>query len=390
MNQKKSRRTFIEFGLKSGLALPFLATGLMGCESETKGDKETTSTQKLKILILGGTSFLGPHQIAYALQRGHTVTTFTRGKTKPSIYPDLFEKVEQLIGDRQDNLTALENRKWDVVIDNSGHKVEWAEKSAKLLKDQCELYLYTSSTGVYYPYTGEDYKEDAKVLLERPADAKEIEKMEYDYGVMKANSELAVQKYFGEDRTLVVRPTYMIGPADKTNRFIYWPLSLSQGKETIVPGKDTDPVQYLDVRDAAEFMIRLLEDKKTGTYNAVGPESAQDIKGFTELAQKTFDVENTFVRIDDYDFLEAQEVYYIVPWIPPTGNNAGSSKANNQKARNNGLTFRSLTDSIIDTLDWWNSDLVGQKARDEYLADKTTVLARTPEIIKEWKSRKKG
>jgi len=92
MDQKKSRRTFIEFGLKTGLALPFLATGLMGCESETKGDKETTTTQKLKILILGGTSFLGPHQIAYALQRGHTVTTFTRGKTKPSIYPDLFAK----------------------------------------------------------------------------------------------------------------------------------------------------------------------------------------------------------------------------------------------------------------------------------------------------------
>jgi len=387
MDQKKTRRTFLAYGLKTGLALPFLATGLLGCESTQKETTHKTETKKLNILILGGTSFLGPHQIAYALQRGHAVTTFTRGKTKPSIYPELFKKVEQLIGDRKDNLTALENRTWDVVIDNSGRDVQWTEDTAKLLKDHCELYLYTSSTGVYYPYTGEDFKENKKVLLERPSEAKEEEKMEYDYGIMKANSELAAQKHFGEDRTIIVRPTYMIGPADKTNRFIYWPLSLGRGGTTIVPGKAGDLVQYMDVRDVAEWMIRLLENKQVGTYNAVGPEQTQDIHAFAELAKNAFEVENTMIKINDYDFLKEQEIYYIVPWIMPMDNNQGSAKVNNQKGRDNGLTFRPLKESITDTLDWWNSDLVGQETRDKYLADPNTTLAREQELLEKWSKR---
>ncbi|MEO1588991.1 MAG: hypothetical protein AAFS00_17055 [Bacteroidota bacterium] len=170
MDKKKSRREFIELGIKAGVALPLLSSALWGCATQSESGAETDKQEarKLNILILGGTSFLGPHQIVSALSRGHSVSTFTRGKTKPTIHQELFEQVEQLIGDREDNLTALENRTWDVVLDNSGRKVDWTKKSAKLLKENCDLYLYTSSTGVYFPYVKNDYKESDEVLRSLP------------------------------------------------------------------------------------------------------------------------------------------------------------------------------------------------------------------------------
>ena len=118
MEQNKSRREFLELGIKAGIAIPLLSSSLLSCDT-------TPANKKLDILILGGTSFLGPQQIAYALGRGHSITTFTRGKTKPTVHAELFDKVEQLVGDRENDLTALQNRKWDAVIDNSGHNVEW-------------------------------------------------------------------------------------------------------------------------------------------------------------------------------------------------------------------------------------------------------------------------
>jgi len=247
-----------------------------------------------------------------------------------------------LIGDRNDNLKALENRKWDAVIDNSGHQVEWTKKSAALLKDNCDLYLYTSSTGVYYPYLTPNGKEESVLVHTVPAGVEGELKMEYDYGVMKANSEIEVIKAFGKDRSIVVRPTYMFGPADRTNRFTHWPIRLSKGGEILIPGKENDPVQYIDVRDVAEWMIRLIETKNTGIFNAVGPKEDTNMYAFVEEAKKAFDVKSTFIKIDDYDFLKENEVHYIIPWIKPIENNKYSADASNSKAKQNGLTFRPL------------------------------------------------
>ena len=158
---EKTRREFVKNGLKIAIATPLVGTSLLSFST-------TEKTKPLRILILGGTSFLGPHQIAYAIDRGHSVSTFTRGKTKPSIYKDLFDQVEMLIGDRENDLSALETGTWDVVIDNSGSKTEWTKNTANLLKDRVGIYLYTSSTGVYYPYLGKDIDENTKVLLEEP------------------------------------------------------------------------------------------------------------------------------------------------------------------------------------------------------------------------------
>ncbi len=157
-----TRRKLLKASLQAAIVSPLLSPSLLASSSHPQ-------TSKLNILILGGTSFLGPHQVAYALERGHSVATFTRGKTKPTVHQELFEQVEALVGDRENDLKALENRKWDLVIDNSGRRVHWTEKTAQLLKDQAELYMYTSSTGVFYPYLTDDIKEDTKVLLETPA-----------------------------------------------------------------------------------------------------------------------------------------------------------------------------------------------------------------------------
>lgn len=389
---KRSRREFIELGLRVGTALPLLSAGLYGCRPKTAADDtaDASAGKKLKILILGGTGFLGPHQIAYALGRGHSITTFTRGRTESTVHQGLFDQVEQLIGDRADNLSALEGRQWDVVIDNSGQNAEWTKKSAALLRDNCALYLYTSSTGVYYPYLQSDYKEDAEVVLTEPAGiTDEVIQMEYRYGVMKANSEREALSYFGPERTIIVRPTYMIGPADRSNRFIYWPIRLSKGGETMVPGKAEDMVQYADVRDVAEWMIRLLEDKKAGTYNAVGPKEAQNIYAFVEEAQQAFAVEASYVKVDDYAFLQENDIYNIVPWIMPVGNDQGSAKINNDKAKENGFSLRPLVDTVKDTYEWWYSDAVSQERRDKVESDPGYILAKEQAILEKWKGQLK-
>lgn len=388
MDKRKSRREFIELGLKGGIAFSALSPTLLSCRArgENKEKAATEAPGTLNILILGGTSFLGPHQIASAIKRGHNISTFTRGKTKATVNTELFDQVEQLIGDREDNLTALENRKWDVVIDNSGRKVDWTKKSAQLLKANCDLYLYTSSTGVYFPYKKNGYKEDDEVLLTLPEVFDPDAKMVYDYGIMKANSELAAIAEFGLDRTIIVRPTYMIGPADRTNRFIHWPIRLSKGGEIMIPGKGTDMVQYMDVRDVADWMIRLIEDKKSGTFNAVGPKEQQNVYSFVEAASRTFDVESTFVKIDDHDFLKDNGIEYIVPWIMPTAGNEGSAKISNEKAISNGLQFRPLVETVKDTYDWWYSNAVSQERRDEVEQNANSILAREQSIIEKWKA----
>jgi 2'-hydroxyisoflavone reductase len=301
------------------------------------------------------------------------------------VHKALFNKIEQLVGDRNDDLSALQNRKWDAVIDNSGRRAEWTQKSAALLKENCDLYLYTSSTGVYYPYINSEFKETSKVLLSVPEGTSEEDQIEYDYGVMKANSEQEAIKQFGRDKTIIVRPTYMVGPADRTDRFIHWPERLSKGGEVLIPGKKDDPVQYIDVRDVAEWMIRLLEEKKSGTYNAVGPKKNQGMHDFVLEAQKAFDVESSFVQVDDYEFLKANRVHYLIPWIMPIENNAGSARINNQKAIENGLLFRPLTTSIKDIYNWWHSDAVSEERRSAFEGNSTTILAREKAIIEKWK-----
>jgi 2'-hydroxyisoflavone reductase len=247
------------------------------------------------------------------------------------------------------------------------------------------MYVYTSSTGVYYPYLSENIDEQTKPLLVEPENIQDEDmKIEYWYGVMKANSELQAKEAFGAENTLIIRPTYMIGPADKSNRFIHWPLRMSEPGDVLIPGKNEDPFQYIDVRDVAEFTINLMEQEVSGTYNAVGPENAETISEFAIKASKAFNHEHNLLQVDDYDFLKSQRVKDIVPWIMPEGNNYGSARINNRLAQDAGLTYRPLKDSMVDTYNWWTSAELPHSFKDKYIMDSSTALAREKAILAAW------
>ncbi len=385
----QGRRKFVSNSFKIS-ALAAMGSPLLARPSQT--EEKVNLTQKyepLKILILGGTSFLGPHQIAYALERGHQITTFTRGKTKPTIHTDKFDHVESLVGDREDNLEALKGRQWDAVIDNSGHRVHWTEKTAALLKDSVDAYLYTSSTGVFYPYLTENIKEDTQLVRKVPAGINEEEKLEYDYGVMKTNSELAAQNNFGKDRTLIIRPTYMMGPGDRTDRFTYWPIRIPLGGHVLIPGKENDPVQYIDVRDVAEWMIRLLEKKTIGTFNTVGPPSTTGMHGFIYGVHGSFSATCDFIMVEDHEFLKKLDIYWSIPWIMPIGNNFGSARINFEAAVSNGLTYRPLATSCQDIYTWWHSGIIDKERNEKLLMGKNGLMAKEKEVISAWKKKVK-
>ena len=380
---KKSRREFLEISLALGLT-PIINSEPVQMLFESKKDEK-----KLKILILGGTSFLGPHQIAYALDRGHEVSIFTRGKTIPKIHQELFSKVEKLIGDREDNLEALKNRKWDVVIDNSGRKTKWTEDTAQLLADNVDCYMYTSSISVYYPYVGDDFSEDRSLVTEVPKDTPEEDKPVYEYGVMKATSELAAIKAFGSERSIIVRPALIVGPGDRTDRFSYWLARLEKGGDIVIPGKSDEVIQYIDVRDLAEWMIRLLEDKVTGIYNGSGPGFDMTTNAFIHGIHASYNTPVNFIQIDDFTFLKENEIIGIQPWVIQLPQYAGMSKSDNRKAIAAGLQFRSLSDTVSATKEWLSSDAVTQERRDNILTGERSFMKREKDILAKWQGRKK-
>ncbi len=244
-----TRRDFLKTSAAAGgaLGLGLAAASFRPARGQAQaGPRSAGQAAPMRILILGGTSFLGPHQIRYALERGHSITTFTRGQTTPRMFPEVFDRVEQLVGDRENDLRALEGRTWDVVIDNSGQWVEWARASAQLLKDVTDTYLFVSSTGVYLPYLTTDIEETTQLVL-----ADDPPRDRPSYGVMKALSEIEVQQAYG-DRALVVRPQYIVGPGDRSDRFPYWPMRMERGGEILVPGKKDDQVMLIEVRDLTE------------------------------------------------------------------------------------------------------------------------------------------
>jgi 2'-hydroxyisoflavone reductase len=347
---------------------------------------ERPASRALSILILGGTSFLGPHQIAYALERGHSVTTFTRGQTRPTVHAELYDEVESLIGDRESDLSALEGRNWDAVIDNSGRQVEWTRASAELLRDRAERYLYTSSTGVYYPYHTAWADESAPVVLEWPEGLDREREGSYAFGIMKANSERVTREVFGEDRSIIVRPTYILGPADRTDRFAYWPVRLERGGEVLVPGNADDPVQWIDVRDVAEWSIRLLENERAGTFNAAGPASPSGMLQFVHGAHAAFGSGVEFVSAHDHDFLQEQGWTVALPWILPLDEHYASARIANDRAREAGLTFRPLATTIRDVYEWWHSDAVDEERRSRLLTHPRSLLVREPELLAAWRS----
>ena len=298
----------------------------------------------MRILVLGGTGFIGPHLVRFALERGHTVTLFNRGRTNTHLFPD----VEKLVGDRNDNLSALEGRRWDAVIDNSGYTPQQVGMSVKLLKDACDQYLFTSTRSVYTDFTQAVMDEDA------PLGPKDIPESEWDgYGPNKVLAERAVQEGFGA-RTLITRPPVIVGPGDRSDRFTYWVDRIDDGGDILVQGDPTDPLQFIDVRDLSEFYIHLLEHSITGIYNTEGPGSALNTAGLVHGIKAITSTPSTFHWVD-WDFLIGEgEVAQrtLAFWQPPRGRYLNYGLTDNRRAIARGLKFRPLAKIAADTLDW--------------------------------------
>ncbi len=355
-----NRRTFLKTTVAAGGAM---AAGLAAHRPLAGADSAATAAipstpdtrsppppRSLRILILGGTGFIGPHQVEYALSRGHEVTLFNRGRTNPHLFP----RVEKLVGDRADDLSALEGRSWDAVVDNSATNApRWVERSANLLKDTCERYIFVSTRSVYADTSRVPMTIAAPVWTHERAGV-EPGARRLPYGLGKALSEQISRDAFGPDRTLVFRPGLIIGPGDPTDRFTYWPVRIHRGGEVLAPGDGTDPVQIIDVRDFGEWLVEMAEAGQSGTYNVVGPRTPRPMTELLYGIRAVTTAETTFTWVDT-DFLinAGLRPYRELPvWRPARDGAEGFARFDLTPEVEKGLTFRSLADTTAATLEY--------------------------------------
>ena len=333
---KTSRRTFIQ----SASAAAVLAT-LPGSVLA-----QATARKPLDILILGGTGFIGPHEINYARARGHKITMFNRGKTAPGMFPD----VETLIGDRDNQLDALKGRDWDAVIDNSGFFPRHARLSAELLYGHVDQYLFVSSVSAYgEDLTVEDNEFSAPyAVMDDPSDESEPV-YGPSYGARKALCEQEVTKVFG-DKAINVRPGIITGTGDPTERLRHWLRRMQAGNEILVPGQDDLPVQYIDAADMCGWMVRLLEDGTgSGPYNAVGAAKPYRARPLLEGLCDATESKSTLTWIDwEWIRNETSENPNYGPWYGEGP--LPFMQVNNDRAMATGLTFRPIADTAKDMI----------------------------------------
>jgi 2'-hydroxyisoflavone reductase len=322
-----------------------LAAG--ACASAPKAVTEKRAAPK-RILILGGTGFIGPAIVEVARARGHTVTLFNRGKTHPELFPD----VEKLVGDRDGKLDALRGRKWDACIDDAGYVPRVVKQSVDLLADAVGQYLFVSTISVYVDESPVlDESRPRKTLPPAAAGSEEVRTY---YGELKTACEDTVTAAYGP-RAIVVRPGLIVGPRDPTDRFTYWPVRVDKGGDVLAPGDGSDPVNYVDVRDLGEFMVGLVEQGQGGTFHAAGP-GTLTMRGLLEACQKATTTRSNLVWVP-YAFLEQHKVeaWSDMPSWVPEKEAGGLTRLTTAAAVARGLRFRPTADTVRDTLAWWKA-----------------------------------
>lgn len=302
------------------------------------------------LLILGGTGFIGPHLTQEALRLGWKVTHFNRGKHSPAGAPG----VETLIGDRNGQLDALRGRKWDAVVDDTGYVPKFVKMSAELLAPNVGYCLFISSISAYASFEKPNDERSPTGVLTDP----EEEKVTGDsYGPMKALCErYSVQAFKG--RVSIVRPGYIVGPLDPTDRFTYWPVRASRGGEMLAPGTPSDPIQVIDVRDLATWMMKLVASRTDGYFNAVSPPRAFTMGQLVEACRSASPDAGTTATWVPEDFLAAHwkpEELDLPPWAPTRGSDAGASLTASDRAARAGLRCRTLAETARDTLAWFKT-----------------------------------
>ena len=379
---RTTRRDLLKFGALATAAAALPAIASPGGATGPVGK----AGKPLNILILGGTGFTGPFQVNYALARGHKVTLFNRGK-RPS--PEWPGDVEQLFGDRNTgDLKSLQGRKWDVCIDNPTSLPFWVRDAAKVLKGNVGHYMFISTISVYADGSKHGIDENSPLAVYKGKDAmaETQESLRADieglYGPLKALSEAEVRKHFGE-RSTIVRPGYIVGPRDETDRFTYWPLRVAQGGEMLVPGDGQDPIQIIDGRDLGEWMIRLVEAKAYGVFNAVGPDYTltTDAMVYGCQAVTANGVQLTHVTPQ---FIEEQKVELPI-WVPRADSPySGYGTVSNARALASGLTLRPLATTVADLLQWFHALPAERQAKPRA----GITREKEAELLAAWKARK--
>ena len=377
--QHLPRRDFVvlaTLGASMGVAGIAASRKAFAMPQDTKAPTSAKAAKPLRILIFGGTAFLGPEVVEAATARGHTLTLFNRGKTRPGLFPT----VEKLRGDRDpkkdEGLKSIEaaiaaGREWDVVIDNSGYFPRHVKASAELLAPKVKQYIYISSISAFKegapPNSDESYPvaQLADPTVETMGDGFQ------NYGGLKALCEQAAEAAM-PGRVANIRPGFIVGPGDWTGRFSYWPLRARDGGEMLAPGTPSDPVQWIDVRDLADWMVRCAEASVMGVFIATGPKKPGTIGEIVDTSirvakdiakPKAVDTTATWVPAD---FLESQSVSAggdLPIWIPPLGEAAGFHQWNVGKAVTAGLTFRPLDETVRGIYSWIDNLSAEERAK---------------------------
>jgi 2'-hydroxyisoflavone reductase len=341
----ETRRRLMQAGVLGGALLAGGLSPAMAKQKANGGRRES-----MRILVLGGTGFIGPHMVREALQRGHEVSLFNRGRSNDELFPDL----ETYIGDRDNKLDALKGHKWDAVIDNSGYVPRHVADSARLLSDAANQYLFVSSISAYASFAVANHEDSP--LGTMPDESVE-EVTGETYGPMKALCEKRAAEEFGADRLTVLRPTYICGPGDHTDRYTYWPVRTQRGGDMLWPGNPSDPIQIIDVRDLAIFTIDCLEKEITGIYNTVTPpgeftmgDLLEDCTAVTAAEMKPIWVGSAFVT--EHKLTAGGD---LPIWSQPDGDAGNVALASGKRAYARGLRNRPTRETARDTLSWWKT-----------------------------------
>jgi 2'-hydroxyisoflavone reductase len=332
-----------------------------------------------KILILGGTGFLGPATVEAARARGHQLTLFNRGKTRPGLFP----AIETLFGDRDplvgEGLKSLQNRKWDAVIDNSGYFPRQVAASAKLLAPNVGQYIFISSISVYSDNSTEGQNESAKLATTPDPTVEKI--TEQTFGPLKALCEKATLEAL-PGHTTIVRPGYIVGPDDPSGRFTYWPVRLDRGGEVLAPGAPADPVQFIDVRDLGAWLITLIEKGTMGVFHATGPQDRLPWGDLLQSCRKATPSESTLTWVPASWLAKKHNAQFPI-WAPFEGETRGFHTWNVTRAIKAGLRFRPHSQTVADTLAWYKTQ--DESGRTKLAGPKPEAEA---ELLAAWKKEK--
>lgn len=381
----RTRRTLIQ-SAALGAALAGTTGPLFGRPHPHETQDAPPADKKLKLLILGGTGFLGPHVVQRALDRGHEMTLFNRGRTNNHLFPDL----EKLRGDRDGDLKALEGRKWDAVVDTSGYVPRLVTDSADLLKDAVDQYVFISTLSVFAS-NNEPNDETAAVGTLEDETVEQITGT--TYGPLKALCEQAAEASM-PGRVSNIRPGLIVGPGDSTDRWTYWPVRIAEGGNVLAPGDPSNPVQIIDARDLANFIIHSIEAKAVGIYNAIGPAETLTMGSMLDQCKKgtASDAEFTWV---DADFLSENGVraWQDMPaWVAATTPGyAGFGLTSRKKAIAAGLEFRPISETARDTVAWYHGRVaeIEEKSGQTYRPRAGLSRERETEVLAAWAESKK-